>query len=76
VRGRVPGHQVKPVERLAEFVQSLVDGSPGFADVPNEGFAGRSHPVEARGFEEGEGISGSGEPGEIQPVATSKYYRS
>jgi hypothetical protein len=38
----VPRHQVGSFEGVAEFVESFVSGSPGFADVHEEVFAGGS----------------------------------
>ena len=69
-------HQVGSVEGVAEFVHPLVYGFPGFYDVHEVVLVYRSYPIEAGGFGEGEVMSESGEPGGIQPVATSKYNRS
>ena len=58
VGGSVPGHQPGPVERLAEFVHSLVYGSPGFTDVHEEVLGDWPDAVEAGGFWGGGGYVG------------------
>ena len=50
---------------MPEFVQSFVDGSPGFANVHEEVFPGRTDPVEAGFFGDGPEfvfVSGEGYP--------------
>lgn len=47
--GIVPWHQVFSFYGVAEFVHSLVYGSPGFTDVHEEVFSGWSDAVEAGG---------------------------
>ena len=72
--GIVPWHQVFSFDGVAEFVQSLVYGSPGLSDVHEEIFTYGPDAVETRGFGDlaefvfvcGEGDPwgpGEGEPG-------------
>jgi hypothetical protein len=48
--GIVPRHQVCSFEGVAKFVHSFVYGSPGFANVHEEIFAGGADAVEAGFF--------------------------
>jgi len=62
--GIVPWHQLGTVERLAEFVDSLVYGSPGFADVHEEVLVDWPDAAEAGGFGDlPEGVFVCGEVG-------------